>query len=111
MNGFTTGRLVEPKTRLFYDKVHKKAKVIFRKKYPKKRHSFEMVWIGINAKRGPWVYTSSRTKLKFENWGKGQPNNDAHGTHAHDCVNFNVIYGQWTDFHCGSKFYFICEFF
>ena len=105
INGFTTGRLVEPKTQSFYDKVNAKAKVIFRKSYPRKNGWF---WIGINAIRGPWVYTSSQTKLVFENWAKGQPK-----LGAHNCASFSQIsYGGWYDRPCGrSKIHFICEFF
>ena len=108
MNGFTTGRLVEPKTQSFYDKVHAKAKVIFRKSYPRNNGWF---WIGINAIRGPWVYTSSQTKLVFENWAKGQP---CCKVRAHNCASFTSILetqGGWYDKPCNSKFHFICEFF
>jgi len=102
INGFTTGRLIEPKTQSFYDKVTAKAKVIYRKSYPR-----NWIWIGINAIRGPWAYTSSQTKLVFENWNKGQPNSKA--LNVRKCVSF--YYGKWYNQPCGSKFHFICEFF
>ena len=106
MNGFTTGRLVEPKTQSFYNKVRAKAKVIYRKSYPKKS---QWIWIGINGIRGPWVYTSSQTKLAFENWGKGQPKSRVHKLNTKSCVSF--FYGGWYNQPCASKFHFICEFF
>ena len=103
MNGFTTGRLVEPKTKSFFHKIVAKAKVIFRKQNPKRKHNY--VWIGINAKRGPWVYTSSQTKLVFENWYPDQPDNE-----AQDCVHFISSHGKWGDDFCYQKNHYICEF-
>ena len=105
INGFTTGRLVEPKTQSFYDKVHAKAKVIVRKSYPRKNDYF---WIGINAIRGPWVYTSSQTKLVLENWAKGQP---CCKVRKHNCAGAILSHGGWYDRPCKNKFRFICEFF
>jgi hypothetical protein len=42
--------------------------------YGEKKH----IYLGIHAKGGPWVYTSSGTNLDFENWAPGQPNNNAY---------------------------------
>ena len=64
--------------------------------------------MGINAIRGPWVYTSSQTKLVFENWAKGQP---CCKVRAHNCAGAKISYGGWYDRPCKNKFNFICEFF
>ena len=61
MNGFKTGRLVEPKTKSFNDKVYAETNIVFRLQ---RKH----FWIGIRTKRGSWVYTSSGTEIVFENW-------------------------------------------
>ena len=78
LNGFKTGRLVEPKTKSFNDKVYAETNIVFGQR--------QNTWIGIRAKGGSWVYTSSGIELEFQNWdpqnwGLGQANND-----AHDCV-------------------------
>ena len=77
-NGFKAGRLFEPKTQSLNDKVYSESIEVFGEK--------KWAWIGINAKGGSWVYTSSGIELEFQNWdpqnwGLGQANND-----AHDCV-------------------------
>ena len=95
MNKFTTGRLVEPKTKSFNDKVNAASIVVF----GGKKHA----WIGINAKAGPWIYTSNGTELVFENWDQGEPNDD-----SHDCVHF-WRKGKWADYPCYAKLFFICE--
>ena len=65
LNGFKPGRLVEPKTQSFNDKVYAETNIVFGQRKP--------TWIGISAKGGshdpqPWVYTSSGTEIVFENW-------------------------------------------
>ena len=104
MNGFKTGRLFEPKTQYFNDKVFDESLVVF--------GGEKTTWIGINSKGGPWGYTSSRTELEFENWYPGQPNT---GAHAHDCghiySSISNVNGKWGDANCNMKFHFICEFF
>ena len=97
MNGFTTGRLFEPHTKCFNGKVYDESLVVF----GEKKHA----WIGINAKGGPWVYTSSGTQLEFENWDPGQPNDGAHG-----CVYWYDQTGKWYDYNCNHNCHFICEF-
>ena len=88
MNGFKTGRLFEPKTQSFNDKVHAKSKVVFGKKN---------TWIGINPKGGVWVYTSSGTELEFQNW---RPHYPAHGF---ECVSlYYNSNGQWIDNRCSQ---------
>ena len=104
MNKFTTGRLLEPKTKSFNDKVYAESLVVF--KHFKRRGE---AWIGINGKGGPWVYTSSKTKLVFENWQKGEPNS-VHGVNGGHCVHFWKKGGKWADFPCNAKKFFICEF-
>ena len=102
MNKFTAGRLVEPKTKSFNDKVNAASIVAFGI-VPNGMGA----WIGINAKAGPWIYTSSGTELVFENWDQGEPNGD----HSHDidCVHF-WRKGKWADYPCFAKLFFICEF-
>jgi hypothetical protein len=108
MNKFTTGRLLEPKTKSFNDKVYAESLVF-------KPFSFNPfnAWIGINGKRGQWGYTSSATKLVFENWALGEPNNPPNNG-AHICVHFwkmeGKVGGKWADYPCDAKKFFICEF-
>ena len=99
MNGFTTRRLFEPKTQYFNDKVQAESVVVFGGKKP--------VWIGINAKGGPWVYTSSGTEMEFQNWYPGQPSGNA----AYECVLAYITNGQWHNSACHTTRYFVCEFF
>ena len=100
MNGYTSGRLFEPKSLSFNDKVYAESIVAF--------GGTPYIWFGINAKGGPWVYTESGTALEFENWYPGQPD----GTE--DCgiiiAQFNNHYGKWFDSGCHNKLSFICEF-
>ena len=102
MNGFTTGRLFEPHTQYFNDKVWAEAIDVFG------NENEIWAWIGINDKGGPWVYTSSGTDLKFPNWQPGQPNSNG----AHHCVHFwwGGVFGKWGDYPCNDKLFFICEF-
>ena len=102
MNKFTTGRLLEPKTQSFNDKVYAESLVVF--KHFKRRGE---AWIGINGKGGPWVYTSSGNEFDFENWNAGQPNVD-----GHDCVywGWENTNGEWSDHDCNENKFFICEF-
>ena len=104
MNKFTTGRLLEPRTQSFNDKVYAESLVVYKHFKGK-----EDAWIGINGKGGPWVYTSSATKLVFENWQKGEPNS-VHGKNGAHCVHFWKKGGKWADFPCNAKKFFICEF-
>ena len=68
-------------------------------------------WIGINAKGGSWVYTSSETELEFQNWYKGRPiPNHIHDFDDFDCVNLYFKNGTWIDYPCTRKNFFICEF-
>jgi len=100
MNGFTTGRLFEPKTQSFNDKVFEEAIDVF--------GGLKETWIGINAKGGPWVYTSNKGELGLVNWNPGQPNSN-----AHDCAYWGISVfgpGKWGDDHCNVNFFFICEF-
>ena len=67
MNRFTIGRLFEPMTQSFNDKVKTVAFRVFGKM------SYSS-WIGISRKGGHWIYTTSGTKLKFQDWAPNQPN-------------------------------------
>ena len=96
MNGFTTGRLFEPRTKSLNDKVHHESQVVLGEKYD--------TWMGIINKGDKWVYASSGDDLDFENWYPGKPS----GT---DCNLLSVsLNGSWFDYDCNYKFYFICEF-
>ena len=100
MNGFATGRLFEPHTKYFNDKVCAESHAVFGEQ--------KNAWIGINAIGEPWFYTNSGTELEFENWLPGQPNTD-----AHDCVNYvpdGYPVGTWADWDCNEQKFFICEF-
>ena len=99
LNGFTAGRLFEPKTQSFNDKVYVESVAVFRGRV--------IPWIGINSKQWSWFYTSSGTELEFQNWYPGQPNTD-----SHDCVYWctSCLGGTWADTHCNQQRFFICEF-
>ena len=96
MNRFTTGRLFEPMTQFFNDKVKTESlRVLGVKK--------SRTWIGIRRKGGRWIYTSNETKLKFQNWHT-KPKN------GRNCVFLYNGTGKWLDRFCREKRYFICEF-
>mgnify|MGYP002046479932 CR=1 FL=1 len=120
-NGFKAGRLYEPKSQSFNDKVNAKL--------------LSQTWIGITlVKQGPrknrrqntskyrsdeFVYTSSRTKLEFQNWNHefGEP-------HKSNCkgicsswswcvVSLNAGIGgelKWAMLNCNVPKSYICEF-
>ena len=107
LNGFKPGRLVEPKTQSFNDKVYAETNIVFGQRKP--------TWIGISAKGGshdpqPWVYTSSGTEIVFKNWlstrVKRRPNYCAY-------LNYRGK-GKWSPYFCHIKskvkLSFICEF-
>ena len=98
MNRFTTGRLFEPMSQSFNDEVKTES---FRVLGVKKSNT----WIGIRRKGGRWIYTSSETKLKFQNWHRKQP-----AKKGRDCVYLYNGTGKWIDLPCWVKKYFICEF-
>ena len=99
INGFETGRLLEPQTPSFNDKVYDESLVVFEGR--------KEAWLGMNARGGPWVYTSSGDDFGFGNWYPGQPNDD-----AHDCVYWghSTTNEKWADHNCNDKKFFICEF-
>ena len=100
MNGFKTGRLVEPKTQSFNDKVYAESKVSF---------GYWSFWLGIKAKKGAWVYTSSGSKISFENWFKFEKSKKQKV--ASDYCAKASTGGKWTKNRCSTYFvHFICEF-
>ena len=104
MNRFTIGRLFEPMTQSFNDKVKTEAFRVLRK------NSWHL-WIGIRHKGGHWIYPSSGTKLKFQNWKPNRPNNTG-GRKQYDCglIDTTPRGGKWWNFRCNHKSLFICEF-
>ena len=98
MNRFTTGRLFEPMTQSFNDKVITESLIVLgRKRRP---------WIGIKRKGDHWIYSSSGTKLKFQNWvsRRGKP------AKRRNCVQSYLNTGEWVDYFCAERNFFICEF-
>ena len=83
LENFTTriaiikGRLFEPKTQSFNEKVHAESVVVFGENYLEQRGKqlawHHSAWIGINRKGGSWVYSNSGTELEFQNWRSGKP--------------------------------------
>ena len=82
----------------------------------------QMCWIGIRyldfklfshrkfKESDKYFYTSSRTKLEFQNWGRNQPrkHKTTQISKTRGCVvSFN---GQWYNDDCEQKYSFICEF-
>ena len=104
-----TGRLVEPKTKSFNDKVYAETNIVFGQRKP--------TWIGISAKGGshdpqPWVYTSSGTEIFFENWHSRRGSKIGPKLCAFLMSRSNPV-GQWSPRFCNIKRYelpFICEF-
>ena len=72
MNGFTTGRLLEPKTLSFLDKVYFESRIVFGPKMDTR-----MGIIRINSTTSyegkKWVYASSGDEIDFQNWYSGRP--------------------------------------
>ena len=100
LNGFTTGRLLEPKTHSFIVKVYAETKDVF---------GGRSFWIGIKASGGSWVYTSTGTEVVFKNFDYKHKR----AFHSHDCISLwssNEVIGKWRNFDCTHKFNFICEF-
>ena len=100
MNGFKTGRLVDPKTQSFNENVYAESRVSFR---------FSEFWLGIKAKGGAWVYTSSGTKIGFENWSKYA---EFEKSKKQSCAQSSTD-GNWITTRCYGKYslrHFICEF-
>ena len=102
LNGFTAGRLFEPKTQSFNDKVYAESIAVFGGR--------PTPWIGINRKQFTWFFTSSGTKLEFQNWYPGHPAPGYTLTPHHNCVSWYEN-GKWYDLSCDHYFHFICEFF
>ena len=97
-NGFKAGRIFEPKTQSFNDKVYAESR----------RLSKNLIdyWIGIRRKKsGQFIYGNSKNYLEFQNWGRNQPINNA----RKDCVISEN--GKWFNISCNRKHNFICEFF
>ena len=107
LNGFKTGRLVEPKTKSFNDKVYAETNIVFGQR--------KNTWIGIRAKGGSWVYTSSGTEIVFENWSSRRGSKIGPKLCAFLMSKSNPV-GQWSPRFCNIKRYksyklpFICEF-
>jgi len=58
-------------------------------------------WFGANdlKKEGKWVSTSGK-KMKYTNWGRGEPNDYRKGE---DCAAFWGKDGKWNDWYCDKK--------
>ena len=103
LNGFKTGRLFEPKTQSFNDKVYTEANIFLGRGQSR--------WIGIKVRGGSWGYTGSGTEIVFKNWHnshKRRPNE-----HSHDCGYFVARgKGKWSSYRCNNnkRVSFICEF-
>ena len=113
MNGFITGRLLEPKTILFLDKVYLEKEIVFTniKKYLGKIDTW-MGIIRINSTTSyegyKWVYASSGDEVEFHNWYSGKPRygGECALLHANPWKNHQ----SWYDQVCHSRQAFICEF-
>ena len=117
MNGFTTGRLFEPMSKSFNDKAYAVSIPAFRQFYVRTGKtgylkSFANTWIGVSNVRGSWVYTSSGTELKFQNWTPGQPKLKLIKGQSSlpYCVIWILKTGKWWNQSCKIKRSFICEF-
>ena len=127
MNGFTTGRLLEPKSKSFLDKVFYESELVFgykglteglrtqrksNKHYLKADTLMGIIRINSTTYQGnKWVYASSRDDLEFQNWYSGKPRYSFSGaTCALLHVNPWKNHQSWFDTLCSQKHYFICEF-
>ena len=66
--------------------------------------------MGITAKGGAWVYSSSGTKIGFENWYKFiKSKNQKVAAGKKKCVSSSD--GKWINKRCNNNWiHFICEF-
>ena len=101
MNGFTAGRLFEPKTQSLNDKVYAESIVVFGGR--------PTPWIGINRKQWHWFFTGSGTAIEFQNWYPGHPTPRDRPPYR-NCASWYVN-GKWGDLPCDHLTNFICEFF
>ena len=98
-NGFKAGRIFEPKTQSFNDKVYAESR----------RLSKNLIdyWIGIRREgSGQFIYGNSKNYLEFKNWGRNQPTKKP--TSKKGCVISEN--GKWFNISCNRKHNFICEF-
>ena len=126
MNGFTTGRLLEPKTKLFLDKVFSESEAVFGEKgVTEELHELRRYYMGKDTWMGiirinsttyqgnKWVYASSGDDLEFQNWYSGKPRygalDGAECTLLHTGTKWKN-HPSWFDQVCYSKNAFICEF-
>ncbi|XP_061170431.1 hepatic lectin-like [Saccostrea echinata] len=67
-----------------------------------------VIWIGATDQEvdGQFIWDGSREKLNFINWRSGEPNNYQQ---QEDCAVVNYPSGEWCDFPCSDKHYYICE--
>ena len=66
------------------------------------------MWIGVSdiIEEDRWVYSSTQEVVSHTDFGPGEPN--AHT--AENCiVLWRDFHGQWGDYTCSTKEYFICE--
>ena len=70
-------------------------------------------WIGVNdiADEGNWVYATSGSAVKVNNWSSGEPNNYDHGDGAdgEDCAEI-VSGGIWNDNTCKASRNSVCTY-
>ena len=124
MNGFTTGRLLEPKTQSFLDKVYFESELVFgyrgvtgeinkaNKHYLRKDTWMGIIRINTTSYQGnKWVYASSGDDLEFQNvYGGGF----RYKLDIAECAILHVSpwknHQGWFDQLCYLKHAVICEF-
>ena len=114
MNGFTTGRLLEPKTLSFLDKVYFESRIVFGKQLD--------TWMGIvrinstssSYQGNKWVYASNGGDLEFQNWYWGTPDYHKYQVGEADCAllhsNKWKNHQSWFRTACHLANAVICEF-
>ena len=111
MNGFTTGRLLEPKTLSFLDKVYFESRIVFGKQLDTRMGIVRINSTSSSYQGNKWVYASSGGDLEFQNWYSGKPNQDYVGV---DCAllhsNKWKNHQSWFQTPCYAPNAVICEF-
>lgn len=74
---------------------------------PLNTNNIHVMWLGGTDidKEGDWVWTHSKRKVTYTNWGRGEPN----GKRRENCLHTYRGNGEWNDIGCGHKCGFICE--
>lgn len=69
-------------------------------------------WIGANdlKEEGDWRWVNDLSKVYFNSWRSGEPNDYQHDRGGEDCANLRQVTNyQWNDLPCTDAVGYICE--